>query len=56
MTIINPYLALSEKRVIVAGAGVTGLSVATALEAKGAIVTFVDEKVTSVAGFEVKTR
>ena len=55
MTIINPYLALSEKRVIVAGAGVTGLSVATALEAKGAIVTFVDEKVTSVAGFEVKT-
>jgi UDP-N-acetylmuramoylalanine--D-glutamate ligase len=50
----NPYSLLSEKRVIVAGAGVTGLSVASALVEKGAEVSFVDEKVTSVDGFEVK--
>lgn len=54
MSIENPYTSLSEKRVIVAGAGVTGLAVATALAEKGAQVTFVDEKVTSVDGFAVK--
>lgn len=54
MTLPNPYLSLSEKRVIVAGAGVTGISVASALVGRGALVTFADEKVGSVEGFEVK--
>ena len=49
----NYYSALSEKRVLVAGAGVTGLAVAQALVAKGAEVTFADEKVHEVEGFNV---
>jgi UDP-N-acetylmuramoylalanine--D-glutamate ligase len=49
----NIYGALSEKRVLVAGAGVTGLSVAGALKEKGALVTFTDEKVIEVDGYEV---
>ena len=54
MSIENPYTSLSDKRVIVAGAGVTGLSVAAALAEKGAHVTFVDEKISSVDGYIVK--
>ncbi|CAB4882553.1 unannotated protein [freshwater metagenome] len=54
MTAENPYLSLSEKRIIVAGAGITGLSVAAALVGRGALVTFADEKVGAVEGFEVK--
>ena len=51
---LNPYLNLEERRVLVAGAGVTGVAVARALQAKGAVVTFADEKVGAVEGFEVK--
>jgi UDP-N-acetylmuramoylalanine--D-glutamate ligase len=49
----NYYSALSEKRVLVAGAGVTGIAVARALVTKGAEVTFADEKVLAVEGFTV---
>lgn len=54
MSINNPYLNLSEKRVVVAGAGVTGQAVATALHERGAVVIFADDKVTEIEGFEVK--
>ena len=54
MSLTNPYLTLNDKRVVVAGAGVTGLSVGAALKARGALVSFADEKVVSVSGFEVK--
>lgn len=47
------YHSLLEKKVLVAGAGVTGLAVAAALRNKGAEVTFVDEKITEVEGFVV---
>jgi UDP-N-acetylmuramoylalanine--D-glutamate ligase len=47
------YSSLAEKRVLVAGAGVTGLSVARALTSRGAIVSFADEKVREVEGFTV---
>ena len=47
------YSALSEKKLLVAGAGVTGLAVARALLARGAEVTFADEKVDHVEGFDV---
>ena len=50
----NPYLSLSDQRIVVAGAGVTGISVARELENRGAIVTFADEKVREVEGFVVK--
>ncbi len=50
----NLYLNLSEKRVVVAGAGVTGIPVARALQERGALVFLTDEKVDSVDGFEVK--
>jgi UDP-N-acetylmuramoylalanine--D-glutamate ligase len=53
MSTENIYSALSEKRVLVAGAGVTGLAVAHALIEKGAVVTFTDEKVHEVDGFTV---
>lgn len=53
MSTANFYNALSEKRVLVAGAGVTGIAVAQALIGKGAEVTFTDEKVLKVEGFEV---
>ena len=43
-----------EKRILVAGAGVTGISVARALQAKGAVVSFADEKVLDVEGYEVR--
>jgi UDP-N-acetylmuramoylalanine--D-glutamate ligase len=54
MSLDNPYLNLAEQRIIVAGAGVTGLAVARALVDRGAHITFCDEKVIEVQGFEVK--
>lgn len=54
MSLENPYSSLSEKRIIVAGAGVTGLAVARALVERGASVVFADEKVDEVEGFEVR--
>ena len=53
MATAHYYSALSEKKVLVAGAGVTGLAVAQALVAKGAEVTFADEKMVEVEGFKV---
>lgn len=47
------YGALSEKRVLVAGAGVTGIAVARALQERGAEVTFTDEKVSEVESYQV---
>ena len=49
----SPYATLSEKRVLVAGAGVTGLAVARALQSRGAEVAFTDEKVIEVDGFSI---
>ena len=49
----HTYLNLEEKRILVAGAGVTGLAVAKALAAQGAHIRFADEKVEQVAGYEV---
>ncbi|CAN2192688.1 MurD UDP-N-acetylmuramoylalanine-D-glutamate ligase [Candidatus Nanopelagicaceae bacterium] len=54
MAIDNPYSSLSERRIVVAGAGVTGMSVARALVERGADVIFADEKVLEVEGFLVK--
>lgn len=48
------YASLLERRIIVAGAGVTGVAVAAALQTKGAIVTFVDEKVSEIEGYPLK--
>ena len=50
---LSYYQSLSDKRILVAGAGVTGIAVAQALLSKGAIVTFADEKVTELPSFEV---
>lgn len=55
MTLDNPYSNLSDKRVVVAGAGVTGQAVAKALKDRGAIVAFADERVIEVDGFVVKS-
>lgn len=49
----QPYLTLKDKRVAVAGAGVTGKSVAHALVKQGAQAFFVDENVSNVEGFAV---
>lgn len=51
----HSYLALNEKRVLVAGAGVTGIAVADALRLRGAEVIFADEKITEVEGYSVRT-
>ncbi len=51
---LSYYQSLSDKRILVAGAGVTGVAVAQALVAKGANVCFADEKVTELPSFEVK--
>jgi UDP-N-acetylmuramoylalanine--D-glutamate ligase len=48
------YKSLSEKRIVIAGAGVTGLPVARALQSRGADVSFADDLITSVEGFTVK--
>jgi len=49
----NFYSSLSERRIVVAGAGVTGISVARALVDRGAEVIFADENVLEVEGFTV---
>ena len=49
------YSELRDKRVLVAGAGVTGVACAHALNRKGAHVTLVDESVTEVEAFTVLT-
>lgn len=50
----TPYQNLAEKRIVVAGAGVTGLAVARALIERGAEVIFADEKGIEAEGIEVK--
>ena len=50
----NIYLNLSEQRIVVAGAGVTGLAVAHELAKRGATVIFADDKVTEVEGYSVR--
>jgi UDP-N-acetylmuramoylalanine--D-glutamate ligase len=47
------YSDLRGKRVLVAGAGITGLACAQALHRKGAHVAIVDETVAAVEGFEI---
>ena len=47
------YSDLRGKRVLVAGAGITGLACAEALHRKGAHVAIVDETVAAVEGFEI---
>jgi UDP-N-acetylmuramoylalanine--D-glutamate ligase len=54
MSLDNPYSNLIEQRIVVAGAGVTGQAVARALVERGAIVSFADENVREIDGFEVK--
>jgi UDP-N-acetylmuramoylalanine--D-glutamate ligase len=49
------YTHLDGKRILVAGAGVTGAACARALEKRGSHVTIVDEKVTALEGFTVIT-
>jgi UDP-N-acetylmuramoylalanine--D-glutamate ligase len=49
----NIYHSLTEKRIVIAGAGVTGQAVARELIKRGAEVLFADEKPLSVEGFEV---
>jgi len=44
---------LSEKRILVAGAGVTGVAAAKALVKRGSVVTLTDEKVDTVEGYSV---
>ena len=52
---LSPYTQLSEKRILVAGAGVTGVAVAKALQLRGAEVELADEKVRELAGFTVSS-
>lgn len=47
------YTHLDGKRILVAGAGVTGVACARALEKRGSVVTIVDEKVTELDGFAI---
>jgi UDP-N-acetylmuramoylalanine--D-glutamate ligase len=54
MSLENPYNNLDDKRIVVAGAGVTGQAVARALVARGAHVLFADETVSDVEGFTVR--
>ncbi len=49
------FTHLDGKRILVAGAGVTGLACARALLKRGSLVTLVDEKVTALEGFRVLT-
>ena len=44
---------MSEKRILVAGAGVTGVAAAKALVKRGSVVTLTDEKVDTVEGYSV---
>jgi UDP-N-acetylmuramoylalanine--D-glutamate ligase len=47
------YTHLDGKRILVAGAGVTGVACARALEKRGSVITIVDEKVTELDGFSI---
>ena len=47
------YTHLDGKRILVAGAGVTGAACARALSKRGSVVTIVDEKVSTLEGFSV---
>ena len=47
------YTHLDGKRILVAGAGVTGAACARALVKRGSVVTIVDEKVSALEGFSV---
>lgn len=47
------YTHLDGKRILVAGAGVTGAACARALVKRGSLVTIVDEKVSTLEGFSV---
>ena len=47
------YTHLDGKRILVAGAGVTGAACARALAKRGSVVTIVDEKVSALEGFSV---
>jgi len=49
----NLYLELSDKRILVAGAGVTGIAAARSLVKRGAQVTITDEKVVELEGFHL---
>jgi UDP-N-acetylmuramoylalanine--D-glutamate ligase len=49
------YMHLNEKRILVAGAGITGIACARALVKRGSIVTIVDDKVQSHDEFSVIT-
>jgi len=45
------YTHLDGKRILVAGAGVTGAACARVLAKQGSVVTLVDEKITTLEGF-----
>ena len=47
------YTHLDGKRILVAGAGVTGAACARALVKRGSVVTIVDDKVSALEGFSV---
>lgn len=49
----NPYSNLREKKILIAGAGVTGTASARALTKRGAEITLVDEKVTTNSEFSL---
>ena len=49
----NLYTELSDKRILVAGAGVTGIAAARALIKRGAHVSITDEKVKALNGFSL---
>ena len=49
----NPYLILREKKILIAGAGVTGTAAARALKKRGAEITLVDEKVVQNSEFPI---
>ncbi len=49
----NPYLNLSDKKILIAGAGVTGIASARALVKRGAEVLLVDEKKIENSEFKI---
>ena len=49
----NPYSNLREKKILIAGAGVTGTAAARALTKRGAEITLVDEKVRTNSEFSL---
>jgi len=51
----NLYNDLNEKRILIAGAGVTGIAAARALTKRGSLITLTDEKVVIAEGFDLVT-